>query len=452
MAAPMVLRQDSDRILGGPVFRQKQLDYGTPGSGPRKSAFSAQVATPDRDGDEMLPPSPDGHYPFLDITRVACVACVCIDHGSSAFGQYNVMFAQEWVLQFLYLVSGIGYGMSKRGLLGYQMRLGLYVVIGVCVNWLAYVVKGLDWKGDFFNVVFHFWFVVGLMIYALLLAPLKTHLQRVREECRERPLDVSTSESDLKMDLLKVLAVVFGGFMGVLLLFKVIIEPFGTPLVSGFVLRISMSFGEGGEFWGWPKDLVESEEFVNRLCDYFMLSLTNIYLIVICPKVFHRASITSWVVIIHTYVMRSVFYRGKEERPWKGLDLMMTTLTCYYLGLLHRRQIGEYVVRYWFIILSACALLWPSGLHERLDENPPFDSVLRFRAELLEAIFLICWLTAGDRMVEREIFTEDSMDFLNDWALLVFLVHKAIHIMFPPPLNWLILAGLVPLCYWRRRK
>lgn len=442
-------QQDPERLSSAPVFRSRinqAQDYGIA----QKPASAQEEA----ESDELLPPSPDGHYPFLDITRVACVACVCVDHGSSDFGRYNILFAQDWVLQFLFLVSGIGYGMSKRGLLGYEMRLGMYFIIGVCVNWVAYVVKGLDWKNDFFNVVFHLWFVVGLMIYALILAPLKSYLARVSEEVKLRQVQTSAEpkEPDQKLELLKVLGVIGGGFMGILLFFQVLIRPFILPLLAGLMLRISLAFGSGGGFWGWPQDLDQSNEFLIRINTYFMSTMTNLYLILVGPKCFQRTGITTWVVLVSMYASRAMFYRSKEERPFKGMDLMMLTLACYFLGLTHRRKIGEYVVRYWFVVLFACVLLWPEGLHERLDEDPPLDPMLRFRAAAIEFIFVAGWMTAGERMVQREVFTEDNVVWLNDWALLVFLVHKAVHIVFPSPVNWLVLAGLVPLCYWRRSK
>eukprot|EP00971_Amphidinium_carterae_P239891 4762296-Amphidinium_carterae.1 len=36
---------------------------------------------------------------------------------------------------------------------------------------------------------------------------------------------------------------------------------------------------------------------------------------------------------------------------------------------------------------------------------------------------------------------------MSTWALLVFMVHKAIHIMLPSPVNWLFLLALIPF-FW----
>jgi len=37
-------------------------------------------------------------------------------------------------------------------------------------------------------------------------------------------------------------------------------------------------------------------------------------------------------------------------------------------GFRHRHQIGVYVLRYWFIVILVCTLLWPPGLGSRVAE------------------------------------------------------------------------------------
>mmetsp|Transcript_76326 Transcript_76326/g.236366 ORF Transcript_76326/g.236366 Transcript_76326/m.236366 type:complete len:136 (-) Transcript_76326:129-536(-) len=129
---------------------------------------------------------------------------------------------------------------------------------------------------------------------------------------------------------------------------------------------------------------------------------------------------------------------------------MLLGMSCYFLGLRHRRVIGLYLVRYWFLVLLLCAMIWPPGEHQRFDEipPPPRDMELRVRVYLLEGIFVVIWLAAGERLVQPEIFTEDRLAFLNNWGLLVFLVHKAIHMTILPPFNWTVLVLLAPACYW----
>jgi len=50
-------------------------------------------------------------------------------------------------------------------------------------------------------------------------------------------------------------------------------------------------------------------------------------------------------------------------------------------------------------------------------------------------------------MADPKIFSEDRMEFMGNFALLLFLVHKAIYILVPQPYCWLVILSLIPLCY-----
>jgi len=416
-----------------------------------------------------LCPSSEEHYPFLDLTRLGCVFMVAVDHGAPAFGYWNVFFAQGWVLQYLFLVCGVCFGMSKKPLLEYELRLGVYAVIGVCVNWSAWLLMGLDWRSNFFNVVFHIWFVVGLMVYAVLLVPVRAFLVSTRAMCDQRAAaGENPEEADLPQDeeerggdvsvparaeqrdaLLHALVVIGGGVLGILILFKEVMQPL-LKILAPVVLQFVSLLGTGTSFWGLPQNSQESLVFLEQVCSYSMVTTTNLYLMFTCPRVFKRRQLTAWAVLINTYGHRMLWYRSSDERPWHGFDLMTIALTTYFLGILHRRTLGKYIARYWFVPIALCGLLWPAGTYGRLDETPPHDISLRIRSTMMEAIFIVVWLCAGDRIVHKEIFTEDKMVFMNDWALIVFLVHKAVHMMLPSPTNWLVILGIGPVCYIRR--
>lgn len=427
-------------------------------------------AAVEQESDELLLPNATGHYPFLDITRIVCVLCVAIDHGDSNFGIWDVMFTQSWVLQFLYLVCGVCYGMSSQTLFGYVVRLSVYLCIGIMVNWSAWLVTGKDWRHDFFNVVFHLWFVVGIILYAVLLWPLRPYLQRARAKPRtaaelaarhtetahehvEDMEEASARSRSTRESLLRALAVIGGGLVGLLLFFNIILVPV-LEAFAPMVLNFWAQFGKETSFWGLPQNLDESKQFIRQMGTYFLLTCSNIYLIIVCPIVFEQRTLTGWMVLLNTYGNRLLFHRGADERAFHGLDIMMVTMTCYYLGLKGRRKIGEYVIRYWFVILFVCSVLYPPGSHIRYDEHPPqpYETSLRMRLNLIEFMFILGWLTAGERLFQPEIFTEDRLEFLNDWSLIVFLVHKAVHIMFLPPFNWVAIGAVAPACYIVRQR
>jgi len=380
------------------------------------------------------------------------------------------LFTQNWVLQYLFLVCGVCYGMSKRGLLNYESRLFWYAVLGICINWSAWLMMGMDWKSNFFNVIFHIWFIIGLMAYAVVLLPIRNYMAKVRDQSdsqgyimgpdadRLPPREEDSTEQTITVprraqdrdSLLWALAVVGGGFLGLLVLFHVVLGPL-LDLIAPLVLKFFQLFGTGVAFWGLPENSKETYAYLQRLCQYINVSCTNMYLIVACTRMFKRRQITPWIVIFNTYINRLLFYRAADERPFHGLDLMTIALAVYYLGLLHRRKLGEYMVRYWFCVVSFCALLWPLGAYGRFDEDPPVDVTMRIRYNALEAVCVIGFFLIADRVFDPKIFTEDKLDWMNDWALLVFLVHKAVHIMLPQPWNWFVIVALVPTCYFRRR-
>mmetsp|Transcript_18627 Transcript_18627/g.54087 ORF Transcript_18627/g.54087 Transcript_18627/m.54087 type:complete len:310 (-) Transcript_18627:26-955(-) len=290
------------------------------------------------------------------------------------------------------------------------------------------------------------------MMYGAILAPLRAYLRWVvgpgspeaEHPCEERGLlHVHARYRD---SLLVTLAVVGGGLLFIVVLFVVALRPV-IELLSPCIWRLFSRVGDGADFWGMPSDVNEARAFLERFCRYLMCTCSNIYLVMVCPLVCKRPSMTTWLVILNTYVHKLFFYRAQDDRFFHGFDLMTIGLCCYYLGLRMRRQIGVYVIRYWFVVMLACGLLWPPGVHDRFDENPPREVDTRVRVNLLELIFIVLWLAAGERLVQPEIFTEDKMDFLNNWALLLFLVHKAVHMTIVPPLNWATLLLLAPACH-----
>jgi hypothetical protein len=446
-----VERQEAVHIF--PRASQPRMDYCS--TKDKRINVEEQLLSP-TDEDELLTPSPNGHYPHLDITRIVCVVLVAIDHDNFNYGLWDNCFVQHWVLQYLFLVCGVCYAMSGRSLLSYQLRLGMYVVIGIFVNWTAWVITGRDWKRNMFNVVFQLWFVVGLMFYAAVLAPLKPWLSWIKERnrsvTRSNISDHAEATSSLEQrrkdrdSLLASIAVIGGGLVVLVLFFHVFLEPVLAELFAPSFLQFVLSFGSQ-DLWGFPKDLKESKAFVGDMCTYFLLTCSNIYLVIVGPRFVKETGLISWALIFNTYGHRILFFMGSSERLFHGLDLMMLAMTCYFFGLRHRRKIGEYVIRYWFVVLFACAILWPPGLRERLDEQPPTELELRARYALLEFIFVTVWLVAGEHLVQRAIFEEDHLHFLNEWTLLLFLVHKAVHLMLSFPANWAVLIGLIPLVY-----
>jgi hypothetical protein len=381
-----------------------------------------------------------GKHPCLDMIRTLCVWLVCVDHGGTEYGIYNTMFVQSWVLQYLYLVCGICYAMSSKSLGAFQLRLLGYFCLGVGCNLTAWIIAGQDWRHDIFNVVFQFWFVFGLMVFIAILAPLKASIVAQRQSLSE----VASAWQNFEPKGVLLLA----GYVLIYATYMLIICPFVQRSLSGIVYRLISPFkGPGSDFWDIPQSKSEAEEFVNSYMMDIRVSLMNVYIVLVFPRFNSRVSLIGWLVILNSYAFKMTTYRGPEARMINAFDFTMIGLVVYVYGLRYRKLIGEYLVRYWFVTLFLCGILWPLGVTRRFDEHPPEHIPMRVRYNLLEAFFLVLFLTAAERTISFKIFTEDKLEFLNYWSLVLFLVHKAVHILVPVPFNWLVLLGLSVPCY-----
>jgi len=421
-------------------------DYG---SAPTKGQpFNSQEAEEDK---LLTGGSTDGRFPALDLQRVICIIMVCVDHGGTTFGEYNVMFVQSWVLQYLFLISGICFGMTSRPLPGFIARLCGYIFVGVGCNLTAWIILGKDWKHNMWNVVFQFWFIVALILFLMILNPLKGHLKRVRDTIRDSNL-VQHGEHFFAPGTNLVLIAL--GFMAMTFLYMHVVIPLLQLLLSGPLYHaVDNCLGDAAEFWGLPTNEAQSEAFVETFFGYFHLSLSNLYIVLCFPMMFVTVSNIGWLVLLNTYTHKMVLYRAQEARMINGFDTAMLGLVCFYYGLHKRQVVGHYMCRYWFFALFFCATLWQPGKQGRLDEEPPTDLVTRMTYNLLELICLLLFLCCMERMFDPKIFTEDRMEWLGNWTLLLFLVHKAVHLLVPAPFNWVTLLILaVPSYYFTPHK
>eukprot|EP00927_Polykrikos_kofoidii_P073497 TRINITY_DN69529_c0_g1_i1.p1 TRINITY_DN69529_c0_g1~~TRINITY_DN69529_c0_g1_i1.p1 ORF type:complete len:449 (+),score=57.87 TRINITY_DN69529_c0_g1_i1:141-1487(+) len=402
------------------------------------------------ESDDLVPKSTSRH-PCFDVVRILCVALVCVDHGGTTFGAWNVMFVQSWVLQYLFLVCGVCFGMTSRSIVYFVSRLFLYFGIGVACNLAAWIVLGKDWQHNMWNVVFQFWFIVALVGFVVLLTPLKAHCRHVRDRIHDMRVPMSGGEPvtyDSWLSFGRGLMALASGFVCISLLFTYAVVPLLQLILAKPLLELVTQYlGSGAEFWGLPTDHQQARAFIKQISSYFELSITNIYLVVMFPRVSSKLSLVVWLVLLNTYSDKMLVFRAQEARLINGFDCVMLGMVAFYYGVAKRVLIGEYIVRYWFVVLFVCSVLWGPGSFGRLDEHPPTNLVVRMEYNFLEFIFVVAFFTALDRVVDEQIFTKDKLDFLGNWAMLLFLLHKAVHLLFGSPYNWLVLAGLAFPCW-----
>jgi len=421
------------------------LDTSKPGKAHYGSSqLTAKAESPpafEEAGDSLVAGLVNGRAYFLDATRIYCVALVAIDHGAASYSHWNALYVQNWGLQFIFLTCGVSLGFSKRSLCGYITRLSLYFLLGVACNWTAWIVTGMDWMNDFWNVVFQMWFVVGLVLYTVMLWPLKQAFQFQSQRAKEVTHAGETSAQD---KLIGVVLITLG-FLGISYVSVVLHQMVDRlPLLEPDAVQGQSPTGFGYWFGG-----VQGSDNLLSIVHSLELSCRAMWVVLIGASWFPEwQSCLGWGVLFHMYLSRALFwYPAPGDRLCHGLDLMVLGLTTYYFGLYKRKRIGDFLGRYWFVLFLFCGLVWQPGTSGRFDSKPPADVDIRWRMQALEFVFVSLWLLTADRWFDHRIFTEDRLDFMSTWALLVFMVHKAIHIMLPSPVNWLFLLALIPF-FW----
>jgi len=322
----------------------------------------------------------------------------------------------------------------------------------VMLNLAAWMIAGLDWRHNMWGVVFQFWFIFGLMIFTALLAPMKTYLKQV---CQN-----NTSETDtwtftprageynacISEGLRNVFIISLGSAC-VIVLFTYAVIPMLQFSLAPLVNTFCSKMGESGEFWGMPSDPSETKDFIHDFFGCWGLTVSSVFIIFAWPMLSSRISVIGWLVIGNMYVHKLFMYRHQNSRMINGFDFTMLGLVCCKCGLSHRRIVGEYMMRYWFVFLFICGLLWPPGRKKRMDENPPQQLNVRFTYNLLEMLFTMLFLCAMERLIDPNIFRKDRLQFFGNFALALFLLHKAVYILVPAPYCWIVIFSLLPICF-----
>jgi len=421
---------------------QVKLDYGTATTKEHhRDDHVKEDLLNDRDEEHQLFMKDGRRLHCLDVARIVCVALVAVNHGGSSwsdqFGLWNEMYVQQWVLQWLFVICGISFGMSSRNTPGYLGRLLLYFVIGVFTNWCAWVIEGLNWRDNIWNVVFQFWFIFGLMVYIICLTPMKQYLERISSR-RTRSAEFSLT-TGIVLVVVILLLVHFA--------FRYLLGPIMNMMFSQAIVVFSSIGGYGATFWGFPSNPEDTLLFIEELLSYLQVSVGSILILWIFPMVSNRLSLTNWLVLLYVYFFKCLEYRGQFARIIDGFDFTMIGLANFYLGLSYRRTIGKYMCRYWFFVLFVFALLIPPGTWGRFDETSIHDLSFRIRWHMVELILVVLFLSAAERIADSGIFTEDKLGWLSWWALYIFLTHKFIHMVLPQPWNWLALIMTAPIAW-----
>lgn len=303
----------------------------------------------------------------LDFARICAIMCVIFEHsGGEDYTHRNIIFGLWWALPYLYMTSGIGCMMSNKSMVGYVGRLACVFAVGVGANWIADVVNHRDWAGDFGNTIFQMWFVVMLVIMAILTEPLRLALQRRRDSAYAKPTKAT----------------------------------FFAASVFGFITLTAL--------WNFSRAApLEHKNYGNAWMQYYspilkhipiivalicgMLSLSIYAAIVSKPE---NTGFIGWLLLAYVYVPSVLI-------PWdqSGFSHLMTlyifSMVTTVFPLAGSDAISKCVRSYWpFVVMTLCLSSMPD-MWGRCDVHPPYATWERLRLNFGEFIMVVCFVTSA---------------------------------------------------------
>mmetsp|Transcript_130729 Transcript_130729/g.279591 ORF Transcript_130729/g.279591 Transcript_130729/m.279591 type:complete len:442 (-) Transcript_130729:77-1402(-) len=404
----------------------------------------------------LLDPSStiDGRYVHLDISRACCIVCVVVNVFDARLGDWNILYAQSWVLQLLWVVCGICFSMSQRTFVSYMGRMSLYFAIGVTANWSAWLFNGWNWAENFWSMLAQNSFVFILILIIIILAPVRTYLRRLAVQGRDLTLPLATSPQEEpeeqhliecssrdRAEFLQCCMILSSGIFLLAVTFVLVLRP-ALRDMEPLIQRHREKLGLPG-----VTDIRTGAEYYVEASYSLQTCLAGLWIVYCWPKLFKDKTLMAWALIVNLYIHRLVVGYGTPDLPFHGFSLFLVALTACELGMAGRKRLGGLVVRYWMVGCFLLAFLWTPGLHGDLMQQPPRDLYQRERYILIEAVFVVGWLTAGQYMVDVKIFTVDKLTWVTDSALVAFLVHQSVIWVFPREVALGFMLCIGPFCW-----
>lgn len=394
----------------------------------------------------------DGRFVHIDVTRICCIACVVLTKLDGRYALVNELCGWQWVLQVLWLLCGVCFGLSERSFVGYASRLVKYLVIGLLVNWTAYVLQGFVWQSHVLMLPVQMMFVFVLLLVTTILAPIKTYWLVDGTLDERLPLtgaQESSSISSRRDHFLQTLMIVGAGLVTFLILGFVT-----RPMVADFaeVLHKQFSTSQLNDVVVGDSLALFAEEIVNQI----EVCLAALWLVAVCPQLFDK-SLLVWVLIAHFNLHRAFLGLWRSNLFCDAFCLVLIATVAVRFGMAKRCQLGRMVHRYWFLVCFLGGAMWAPGYpgtngaylvkSTGIISEIEADSVRMIKHFGAETLLSLAWLTAGQTMVDPKIFSVDGLSWVNEWALLAFLLQTALWLLFGQPMSTVILLAMGPVCW-----
>mmetsp|Transcript_124685 Transcript_124685/g.233147 ORF Transcript_124685/g.233147 Transcript_124685/m.233147 type:complete len:401 (-) Transcript_124685:82-1284(-) len=360
-----------------------------------------------------------GRSVHIDMMRMACVLVWVVRHGDEDFNDNNIILDQNWSAPLLWLISGMCWGRSRTPLWIYLRRLALIFCVGTALNQFAWKVQNPAEHVDIWNVVFHMWFVAGLMVLSCATAPLKALLDASAEE--------------------KNGAILWSAAPPVLLI------GVATAVYLRARSQLPVVGWQGLRWWLDGND--------REICMPFVESAVALIIAAYActSPLEHDCSIIGWVLLTYSLGAWVVYQHSKIGVESAGMNLFILGLVVERLGLWGRGIIGKFITGYWLLVLLVCGWLAIPLVNGQTDLNPSDNPVIRARWCAITVILIVAFLSAGEN-IQDPLNLFARFPGLNYWVVFLYVAHIAVHKIVPSPFNWMVLAvSVVPFLFISRR-
>lgn len=361
--------------------------------------------------------NPDRVY-FLDYARSIAVMCVVYDHsGGAGYTSRNTIFSLWWCMPFLYMTSGTSFVMSQSSLASYLSRLLRLLAIGVGFNLAADMYSHRDWHNNFGDTIFQMWFVVMLIVMAIISAPLSSALKVVRDT----PLTPFVAPAVIFWSVLTL-----AGLIG---------------------STVEIDFKDVEKHSHWIRKYESTFEHV----PWMLFTVSGTFLLCYWA-IAHTGSTQNgmlvWAILLFLYVPPCIapYHQGSQFARLVGLYVLaMVSQVWPGQGF---ETISKAVASYWPILLFTLGAISMPDMTGRCDQFPPGSVWERFRHLSGEALLTICYLAGGFQASDCYNICES----LRYWSLFAYATHVAWYRTMGSPSSTLFTFGTMPVFYaWSYR-
>eukprot|EP00929_Paragymnodinium_shiwhaense_P107051 TRINITY_DN7302_c0_g2_i8.p1 TRINITY_DN7302_c0_g2~~TRINITY_DN7302_c0_g2_i8.p1 ORF type:complete len:499 (-),score=49.30 TRINITY_DN7302_c0_g2_i8:247-1743(-) len=352
---------------------------------------------------------------YIDYVRILCIAATVTEHsGGTNYSGSNVLWTQQWVLPYLYTVSGICFMFSSAPLLLYEAKLAVVLLVGVCFNFTADVISGRDWLNNPGNTIFQMAYVILLMGMSVMTNPLREAL-------------IWRSEHPFAKAPLKI--VLYTSVAGLVFAFAVTYFTAGIPFID---LDNAPGMVQGLRGSGAQGILTNGPLMLSMIAGLNFLSMLA------CTVGVHDS--LPVVLLAAIYVPRFVIPYNRGGHPINA-DLFMFGMVIRHFPLHHQAKVKSFIREYWVIWVAALLICSDPDVIGRCDLWPLNSTWERLRFYAIE-----CWMVI--LLISGALNTGDSLGLtfsLNLWALYAYCSHVAWARVLPVPYGAIVTYAAAPV-------